>query len=383
MKSELKTTPFNDLHIENGATMMAFAGYNMPLNYTFGILKEHQHTRTQAGLFDISHMGQVLIRSQSWSALAQQFEKLVPQDVLNLADGRQRYGFLTTDTGGILDDIIFARRKETLFVVINAANKTVVIRHLRDQLQPACCVSECKDRALIALQGPKAEFELSKMNQKVVGMQFMDNRSVELNGMPVWISRSGYTGEDGYEISMPLDVSQSLVRALIARESVQLIGLGARDSLRLEAGFCLHGHDIDVDISPVEASLSWAIPKVRRKNGERGGAFRGESIILGQLINGVSRQRVGLMPNGRSLMRAGVTLYANEKDCHSVGRITSGGFGPTIEKPVAMGMVNTAYAKPGTGLFGDVRGKRLPVTVATLPFVVANIKRDQNQRIRS
>ena len=377
MTSELKTTPFYDIHIEHGATMVTFAGYEMPLNYPLGILKEHQHTRTHAGLFDISHMGQVLIQSESWSTLALQFEKLVPQDVLSLADGRQRYGFLTTDTGGILDDIIFTRREDTLFVVTNAANKTVVIRHLCDQLQPACCVSECKDRALIALQGPKAELELSEMNQKVAGMQFMDNRSVELNGMPVWISRSGYTGEDGYEISMPLDVSDRLMRTLLAKESVKLVGLGARDSLRLEAGLCLHGQDIDVDTSPVEASLSWAIPKIRRKNGEREGAFRGSSTILDQLTSGVNRQRVGLMP-GRSIMRSGVILYANEKDCQSVGWVTSGGFGPSIGKPVAMGMVNSIFAQSGNGLFGDVRGKRLPVTVVKLPFVVANVKRDQD-----
>jgi aminomethyltransferase len=373
--TDLARTPLHALHAELGGKMVPFAGYDMPVQYPMGVMKEHQHTREKAGLFDVSHMGQVLISGESFDDVALAFERLVPADVLGLADGRQRYSFFTTDTGGISDDLMCARRGEALFVVVNAACKTSDLAHMRAALEPAFQVEELADRGLLALQGPMAEDVLAGLNPAARAMRFMDVEQMDLNGAACWVSRSGYSGEDGYEISVPAAQADALARALLSHEAVAPIGLGARDSLRLEAGLCLYGHDISEDTSPVEAGLNWAIQKVRRTGGARAGGFVGASKILPQLEGGAPRRRVGLRPEGRAPMREGIELFAAAEGGEAIGQITSGGFGPTLGAPVAMGYVPVALAVPGTLVFGELRGKRLPLSVTPLPFVAANFKR--------
>ncbi len=372
---ELKRTPLYDLHVERGARMVPFAGYEMPVQYGMGVMKEHLHTRAAAGLFDVSHMGQVILRADSHAEVALAFEKMVPMDVLGLGEGRQRYGLFTNAAGGIEDDLMFANRGDHLFVVVNAACKDGDIARMRSALEPGVSVTEITDRALIALQGPAAEAALARLSGAVVDMAFMDVATVELNGAECWVSRSGYTGEDGYEISLPAAAAEALCRVLLDMDEVEAIGLGARDSLRLEAGLCLYGNDIGAGTSPVEAGLNWAIQKVRRAGGDRAGGFPGAERIFGDLAEGVARRRVGLAPQGRAPMRAGTVLYAGAEGGDPIGEVTSGGFGPTLEAPVAMGYVGSAQAAVGTEIFGEVRGKRLPLTVAKMPLVPARFKR--------
>ena len=373
--TDLKRTPLYDLHMELGAKMVPFAGYEMPVQYPMGVMKEHQHTRAEAGLFDVSHMGQVMLTGAGWEAVARAFETLVPMDVLGLGDGRQRYGFFTNDAGGIEDDLMFARRGDDLFVVVNAACKGTDIASMKSALEPEVTVTPLTDRALIALQGPGAEAALAQLDPAAAEMRFMDVRDLMLDGISVWASRSGYTGEDGYEISVADDDAEALTRRLLALDGVAPIGLGARDSLRLEAGLCLYGHDIDAQTNPVEGALTWAMQKVRREGGDRAGGFPGADVVQAALTDGVSRKRVGLLPEGRAPMREGVAIHDHETGGRQVGVITSGGFGPTVGGPVAMGMIAEEYTAPGTLLWGEVRGKRLPVRVAKLPFVAANFKR--------
>ncbi len=373
--AELKRTPLYDLHVELGAKMVPFAGYEMPVQYPMGVMKEHLHTRERAGLFDVSHMGQVILSGGSWETVALAFERLVPMDVLDLSDGRQRYGFFTNDAGGIEDDLMFARRGDDLFVVVNAACKEADIARMKAALAPEVTVTPLTDRALIALQGPGAEAALASMDARATGMTFMDVADLELNGTAVWASRSGYTGEDGYEISVPEGEAEALAQALLALDGVAPIGLGARDSLRLEAGLCLYGHDIDSGTNPVEAALTWAIQKVRRTDGARAGGFPGAETVLGALADGAARKRVGLLPEGRAPMRDGVALFDAAEGGNLIGQVTSGSFGPTVGGPVAMGYVAAELSAIGTPLWGEVRGKRLPLSVAKLPFVAANFKR--------
>ncbi len=363
------------MHLELGAKMVPFAGYEMPVQYPLGVLKEHQHTRASAGLFDVSHMGQVILRGESLEAVARAFEALVPVNVLGLGEGRQRYGFFTNEAGGIEDDLMFANRGDHLFVVVNAACKDADVARMKAALEPGVSVEVIEDRALIALQGPGAEAALAAFNPAVAEMRFMDVATVDLAGAECWVSRSGYTGEDGYEISVPSEAAEGLARALLELDAVEPIGLGARDSLRLEAGLCLYGHDIDAGTSPVEAGLTWAIQKVRRAGGDREGGFPGADRILGDLAEGVARKRVGLQPEGRAPMREGVPLFAEAEGGEAVGQITSGGFGPTVGGPVAMGYVPAALAAEGNILYGEQRGKRAPLKVVNLPFVPAGFKR--------
>ncbi len=370
MSDDLRT-PLYDLHVELGAKMVSFAGYAMPVQYPMGVMGEHNHTRTAAGLFDVSHMGQVILSGASWEAVAQAFETLVPQDVLGLGDGRQRYGFFTNDAGGIEDDLMFARRGDDLLVVVNAACKSADIARMRAALEPGVTVTELSDRALVAVQGPGAEAAVAALAPRAADMRFMDVADLTLDGIAVWASRSGYTGEDGYEISVPAAEAETLVRTLLAQGGVAPIGLGARDSLRLEAGLCLYGHDIDTTTTPAEAALMWAIQKVRRDGGDRAGGFPGADKAL----TAPTRKRVGLRPEGRAPMREGVAIYNSETATDPVGHVTSGGFGPTVGGPVAMGYVNVDHASTGTPLWGEVRGKRMPVQVAAMPFVPANFKR--------
>jgi len=373
--AELLTTPLHALHVKHGAKMVPFAGYDMPVQYATGIMGEHQHTRAKAGLFDVSHMGQVILRGPSHAAICDAFERLVPVDVAGLAKGRQRYALFTNDAGGIEDDLMFANRGDHLFVVVNAACKDADIARMRAALEPEIAVEPITDRALIALQGPAAEAVLAGLAPEVAEMRFMDVATVTLAGAECWVSRSGYTGEDGYEISVPEGAAETLAEAVLAHPDVLPIGLGARDSLRLEAGLCLYGHDIDAATSPVEAGLNWAIQKVRRAGGDRAGGFPGADTILDQLANGAAQKRVGLRPEGRAPMREGVELFASDAGGVPVGRITSGGFGPTVGGPVAMGYLPVDLSTPGTQVFGELRGKRLPLTVTALPFVAAGFKR--------
>ncbi|KMO32828.1 glycine cleavage system protein T [Methylobacterium variabile] len=372
----LLQTPLHALHQEVGARMVPFAGYLMPLHYPLGLLKEHLHTRKAAGLFDVSHMGQIAVQARSGdlSDAARALETVLPIDVVGLGVGRQRYGFLTTQGGGILDDLMLANLGDHYLLIVNAANKAAGLAHLLDAIGTACTV-EPVDRALIALQGPGAEAALSRHLPVVAEMRFMDARPVAFEGQEGVVVRSGYTGEDGFEIALPAEAAVALARALLADPEVKPIGLGARDSLRLEAGLCLHGSDIDHETSPVEAGLSWAIPKVRRLGGTRAGGFPGAERILAELADGPARLRVGLRPEGRTPVRAGAALYESMEATEAVGRVTSGGFGPSLEGPVAMGVLPSALAVPGRQVFAEVRGQRLPCAVVPLPFRPAGFKR--------
>ncbi len=373
--ADLLRTPLHALHVELGAKMVPFAGYDMPVQYGLGVMKEHQHTREKAGLFDVSHMGQVIVRGSSFEAAATGLETLIPVDILGLAENRQRYGFFTNAQGGIEDDLMLANRGDHVFVVVNAACKAADIAHMKAALEPDLNVLQINDRALLALQGPASEAVLADLNPAARDMNFMDVATLDLNGVETWVSRSGYTGEDGYEISVPADAAEGLARFLLSHPDVEAIGLGARDSLRLEGGLCLYGHDIDADTTPVEGALTWAIQKVRRAGGDRAGGFPGADIIFEQMRNGAPRKRVGLLPEGRAPMREGVVLFASQDATDPIGTITSGGFGPTIGGPVAMGYVPTEHATPGTTVYGDLRGKRQPLTVSKMPFTQANFKR--------
>lgn len=372
--SDLLRTALHDLHVKLGAKMVPFAGYSMPVQYPMGVMKEHIHTRQKAGLFDVSHMGQVIVKATDYASAALALEHLIPIDILGLGENRQRYGFFTNDTGGIMDDLMVANRGDHIFVVVNAGCKGADIAHMTANLN-STIVSEIQDRALLALQGPAAETVLAELNPKAAQMRFMDVVTMSLVDVECWVSRSGYTGEDGYEISVPSDQAVDLATKLLAHSDVEPIGLGARDSLRLESGLCLYGHDIDVDTTPSQAALNWAIQKVRRTDGDRAGGFPGADIILAELSNGSIRKRVGLRPDGRAPMREGVQLFAGLNDETPIGTITSGGFGPTIEGPVAMGYVTIEHSRAETKVFGELRGKRQPLTVATLPFIKANFKR--------
>ena len=376
-QTQLKRTPLYGFHVSLGAKMVPFAGYDMPVQYPAGVLKEHLHTRSAAGLFDVSHMGQVelVAASGAYEDAATALETLVPVDILGLKDGRQRYGFFTDDNGGILDDLMISRLGERLLVVVNAGCKDADISHLRAKLSEGVAVLVHDDRALLALQGPKAEAVLAALNSDVAAMKFMDVRELILGDIPALVSRTGYSGEDGYEISVPADRATDLAKALLDQPDCLPIGLGARDSLRLEAGLCLYGNDIDTKTSPVEASIEWGIQKVRRLGGAREGGFPGAQRILGELENGVSRRRVGLKPEGKAPVRPPARLFADAEGKTEIGHVSSGGFGPTIESPIAMGYVPTAMAEPGTQVFAEVRGKFLALTVTALPFITPTYKR--------
>ena len=371
---ELLYTPLHDLSVELGAKMVPFAGYAMPLQYPMGVMQEHIHTREKAGLFDVSHMGQVIITGDDYASAALALEGLIPVDILGLQQDRQRYGFFTNNAGGIMDDLMIANRGDHIFVVVNAACKDADIGYMKSKLK-GIKVTEANDRALLALQGPAAQAVLAEFNPKAANMRFMDVATLMLGDVECWISRSGYTGEDGYEISVPAAQAVDLARHLLLHADVEAIGLGARNSLRLEAGLCLYGHDIDADTTPVQAELNWAIQKVRRNGGARAGGFPGAHVVLAEFTNGASIKRVGLKPEGRAPMREGVELFARAADENPIGAITSGSFGPTIGGPMAMGYVLSVQAVEGTIVYGELRGKRLPLTVTKLPFIPANFKR--------
>lgn len=373
----LQRTPLYDLHLARGGKMVPFAGYEMPVQYPMGVLKEHLHTRASAGLFDVSHMGQIALRPKSGkvedAALA--LERLVPQDIAAVAPGRQRYAQFTNTDGGILDDLMVANFGDHLFLVVNAACKAEDEALLRQHLSDVCEIDVLADRALLALQGPKAADALARLCPDAAAMKFMDAGPRKVMGLDCFVSRSGYTGEDGFEISVPAEAAEKLAAALLDDAAVAPIGLGARDSLRLEAGLCLYGHDIDTATSPVEADLVWSIQKSRRNGGARAGGFPGAETILAQIDGGAPRKRVGLKPEGRAPVREGAPLYRNENDTTPVGSVTSGGFGPSLGGPLAMGYLPVSDAAKGGTVFAEVRGQRLPLRVSDMPFVPHSYKR--------
>jgi aminomethyltransferase len=376
-QTPLKHTPLHALHVAHGGKMVPFAGYDMPVQYSTGVLREHLHTRKATGLFDVSHMGQIVLRAKSGQIedAARALERLVPQDILSLPAGRQRYAQFTNRDGGILDDLMVANLGSHLFLVVNAACKAADEAHLREHLSETCVIEPLPDRALIALQGPKAETVLAKLGADVPAMRFMDAGPRRLDGIDCFVSRSGYTGEDGFEISVPGEQTVRLTETLLANSDVLPIGLGARDSLRLEAGLCLYGHDIDTMTTPVEGALTWSIQKSRRKGGARAGGFPGAEKILSELEHGTARRRVGLKPEGRAPVREGAPLFADAGSSEPIGRVTSGGFGPSLNAPVAMGYLPTSQTEPGTLVFAELRGQRLPLRVAATPFVPNTYKR--------
>jgi glycine cleavage system T protein (aminomethyltransferase) len=373
----LKRTPLHALHVARGGKMVPFAGYEMPVQYAAGVLREHLHTRQAAGLFDVSHMGQIALHAKSGkvedTALA--LERLVPQDIVGVAPGRQRYAQFTNNDGGILDDLMVANFGSHLFLVVNAACKAEDEAHLRASLSDACEIEPLENRALLALQGPKAESVLARLCPDAAAMRFMDAGPRRVGGIDCFVSRSGYTGEDGFEISVPAQQAEALASALLENSAVLPIGLGARDSLRLEAGLCLYGHDIDATTTPVEGALEWSIQKSRRHGGARAGGFPGAEKILSQLANGAPRRRIGLRPEGRAPVREGAPLFADGASSEQIGAVTSGGFGPSLNAPVAMGYLPASHAAPGCLLFAELRGQRLPLLIAPMPFVPNTYKR--------
>ncbi|RZI76630.1 MAG: glycine cleavage system aminomethyltransferase GcvT [Variovorax sp.] len=373
----LLKTPLYDLHVELGARMVPFAGYSMPVQYPAGLMAEHRHTREAAGLFDISHMGQLRLSGPDAAAA---FETLMPVDVVGLPVGKQRYGLLLNDAGGILDDLMFFREsEESLFVIVNGACKVDDIAHITAQIGERCSVQPLPDRALLALQGPQAAATLAALSPGIQRYVFMTGGDVKIGGIDAFVTRSGYTGEDGFEISVAGADADALARLLLAQATVKPIGLGARNSLRLEAGLCLYGSDIDTTTTPVEASLNWAMQKVRRTGGAREGGFPGADKVLAQLAVAtdgaagltdhatLTRKRVGLVALERVPVRDGSPLESFEG--HPIGQVTSGLLGPTADRPIAMGYVATAFSAPGTRLQAIVRGKPVPMEVTTLPFV--------------
>ena len=360
----LLTTPLHALHIELGAKMVPFGGYDMPVQYATGILAEHKHTRAAAGLFDVSHMGQVLLSGPGADAA---LETLVPVDIVDLAVGKQRYALFTNEQGGILDDLMVTRRTNDLFLVVNAACKAQDIAHLQARIGHLCTVTPLPEQALLALQGPEAVTALARLNDGVRQLVFMTGGHFSLDGIECFVTRSGYTGEDGFEISVPAAQAEQLARALLAHPEVKPIGLGARDTLRLEAGLCLYGHDIDTTTTPVEGALTWAIQKVRRAGGARAGGYPGASIIDKQLAEGATRKRVGLISTERMPVREGAKVV--DATGAEIGVVTSGSLGPSLNQPVALAYVATAHATVGTAVFALVRDKKVPMTVASTPFV--------------
>jgi aminomethyltransferase len=373
----LKRTPLYELHVARGAKMSAFAGYEMPIHYPPGIMKEHLHTRAHVSLFDVSHMGQIALRPRNgkMANVAAAFERLVPVDISGLAAGRQRYTFFTNANGGVIDDLMIAHCGDRFVLIVNASRKTIDEQLLQAALSQICTIEVLEDRALLALQGPEAESVLARLAPNSTAMRFMDARSLMIAGAACVVTRSGYTGEDGFEISVAVSEAEMLTRALLENASVALAGLGARDSLRTEAGLCLYGSDLDETTTPVEAVLEWAISKVRRRASARAGGFPGADVVLPQLDDGPPRRRVGLRAQGRMPVRSGALLFAELSATDSVGKVTSGGFGPSVGGPVAMGYLPRALSAPGTRVFAEVRGSRVPVEVTDLPFISPRYKR--------
>ena len=359
----LLKTPLHALHVELGAKMVPFAGYAMPVSYPQGILAEHRRCRESAVLFDVSHMGQLRLRGADAGAA---LETLVPVDVIGLLPGKQRYALFTNDAGGIRDDLMVTRRDDHLFLIVNAACKEADIAHLRAHIAGRCAIEPMPEQALLALQGPQAAMVMSRLAPSLTKLTFMTGAEATIAGIACFATRSGYAGEDGFEISVAANDAEALGRALLAEPEVAPAGLGARDTLRLEAGLCLYGHDIDTTTTPVEAALTWAIQKVRRAEGARAGGYPGAAAIGQQLASGAAKKRVGLLGLERVPVREGADIVDDAG--LPLGRVTSGTVGPSVGQPIAMAYLPAALAVPGTIVHADVRGKRQPMRVVTLPF---------------
>ena len=366
--SDLKRTALYELHVAHGGKMVPFAGYEMPVQYPAGILTEHNHTRAKASIFDVSHMGQIALRGADPSTA---LETLVPGDIAGLAPGRMRYTMFTNETGGILDDLMVTNVGEYLFLVVNAACKDSDIAHLKDRLPGGIEVEILDNRSLIALQGPAAAAIMARYAPGADTMPFMTALPFEIDGSRLAVTRSGYTGEDGYEISIPSDAALRITELFLSAKDVEFAGLGARDSLRLEAGLCLYGHDIDETTTPVEAALTWSIGKRRRA----AGGFPGDTVIKQQIADGVARKRVGILPDGKAPAREGTGI--TDADGAPIGTVTSGGFGPSVEGPVAMGYVDIAHATTDTPVILVVRGQPRPGRIAPMQFVPNRYYREQ------
>jgi aminomethyltransferase len=360
----LLRTPLHELHLELGAKMVEFAGYSMPVSYPQGILAEHKQCRTSAALFDVSHMGQIRLFGESASAA---LESLVPSDVIGLDVGRQRYSYFTNSNAGILDDLMITRRADDLLLVVNAACKRQDLQHLTTHIGHRCSVQPLPEQALLALQGPMAANALARLNRSVSELVFMTGTTLDLLGASCHVTRSGYTGEDGFEISVPSTVATDLARALLSMPEVKTAGLGARDTLRLEAGLCLYGHDIDATTTPLEAGLGWAVQKARRPGGARPGGYPGANVIEGQLARGTALKRVGLVGLERIPVREGATIH--DARGHKLGRVTSGTSAPGLNHPIAMAYLAADHGQPNHEVYADVRGKPQPMRVTPLPFV--------------
>ncbi len=364
--TELKKTPLYDLHIKNKAKMVPFAGYAMPVQYQDGIVAEHNHCRKYAGLFDVSHMGQCCFFGKN---VAKIFEEIVPSDFVSLSEGKQKYTLLTNQYGGIEDDLMVANLGDYYYAVVNASRKDNDFAYMNNHFSGKCDFEIWADRALLALQGPYAGEVMAKIVPQTIEMKFMDAARIEIEGLKCIVTRTGYTGEDGFEISVKADKATELAELILKDDNVKLIGLGARDTLRLEAGLCLYGNDINQHTSPIEANLKWAVSKSRRENG----GFVGDKVILQQLESGVSKLLVGVKPVGKAPARAHTPILSS--DGIVIGEITSGTFSPTLSEPIAMGYVNVRHANSGTKVFLEVRGKQMDAEVVALPFVAHNYKR--------
>ena len=374
--NDLKKTPLYDLHNRLGAKFVPFAGYLMPVQYSTGVMKEHLHTRASAGLFDVSHMGQIKVSSKhdDIPELLNCLEKLMPSDLKALPEGRQCYSFFTNDRGGIIDDLMVANRGSHFLIIVNASQKLDDLSHVEKQIGELCNVKLLNDRALLALQGPLASKVLEHHNKCLSNMFFLDVKTVDLFGVECWVSRSGYTGEDGFELSIPSEDVERVAEQILRHEDVLPIGLGARDSLRLEAGLCLYGHDLNKNITPIEAALNWTVHKARRIGGDREGKFVGYKAVLGQLKSGADLKRVALLPQERAPIREGCLLFETSDSVTNIGHVTSGGFSPTLQKPISLAYIKSELAKKSTEIFAEVRGKRMRVALTKLPFVETKYK---------
>ncbi len=364
----LKRTALFELHRQAGAKIVPFAGYAMPVHYAHGIIREHLHTREKAGLFDVSHMGQIRVCGPD---AAQLLETLMPVDIVSLPRGRQKYGLLLNASGGIIDDLMVTRTgQEDYLLVVNAARKDFDLNHIRARLPDSLEVEMQADQSLLALQGPRCARVMEKLGHDLSNMRFMQAQQLKLAGVPCWLSRSGYTGEDGFEISVDDNHAAEIAACLLKDDDVQWVGLGARDSLRLEAGLCLYGHDITEHTTPIEASLLWAVSKARRTGGPRPGGFVGDDIVLAQIPRNVAKRLVGFSPAGRALIRPGAVI--EDMAGRAIGQVTSGGFSPSLGRPVCMGYAVVGQCSEHNRLNAVVRDKRLPVAVTKLPFVSPN-----------
>ncbi|MDC3108018.1 glycine cleavage system aminomethyltransferase GcvT [Paracoccaceae bacterium] len=376
--TELKKTALCDLHRSLGAKSIPFAGYEMPVNYPLGIMKEHLYCRKSAGLFDVSHMGQLVISSntQSMQFIATELEKLLPIDMLGLGEDRQRYGFLLNKEGGIIDDLMISNRGDHYFAVINASRKEIDFKYFKENISREIDVDLIKTRALIAIQGPQSEKILSDLIGELSFLKYLDVKNFSYKGETLWVSRSGYTGQDGFEISLPNSLCEVFCKNILEQDGIEPIGLGARDTLRLECGLCLYGQDLNETITPIEAGLKWAIQKVRRTGGEREGGFVGQEKILKQIEEQPYFKREAFFPDGRAPIRSGTKLFSDDNGKNEIGVITSGGYSPSLERPISMGYLHHNKFKIGNPIFGELRTKFFPIKLTKLPFVTTSFKRN-------